>query len=190
MNVDNLFEYLVDHHHWTNETDFPYNLLCLLYPDKILSPNDKSDLEILAENFDNRRLLIKEDWLEEEIELETKDLGDLNRKMKEVKILVAVWAIVGLILLAVAAMFLPVETPKKTRIVTVLALTATVVFLLLIATKKDMDDKKELRAKVLKDSSAIEHLNKHVGMMDQCARETRRFINEHSKKADLKPEKT
>lgn len=183
MNIDNLFEYLVCKHHWTEEETYPYDLLSLLYPDKALSPNDKSDLEILADEFDNRRLMIKEDWLEEEMQHEAKDLSELNRKLDDVSGTLFLIILAALTLFVVAFMFLPATEVVKIRVVVAAVIFFLVVLWVYMTAKISHRDKELLRKRIANDSTAIAELEKHVSMMDQCARETRRFIDEHSGKS-------
>ena len=183
MNIDNLFEYLICKRHWTEEEAYPYDLLSLLYPDEVLSPNDKSDLEILADDFDNRRLMIKEDWLEEEMQHEVKDLSEFNRKLDEAAAILVLIILVVIVLFNIAIMFMSLTADMKNRIVVVSILTYILVLFSYLATRKSRINAKALRDRVAKDSTAIRYYEQHISMMDQCARETRRFIEEHSGKS-------
>ncbi|MBO7699246.1 hypothetical protein J6S39_00980 [Candidatus Saccharibacteria bacterium] len=184
MNIDNLFEYLIVKYHWTEERTYPYDLLCLLYPGEVLSRNDRSDLEILAEEFDDRRLLIKEEWLEEEVQQEVRDLGEFNRKLDEAAAILVLIILVVIVLFNIAIMFLSPTADMKNRIVVVSIITYVLVLFSYLATRKSRINAKALKDKVVKDSTVIRYYEQHISMMEQCARETRRFIDEHTKKPE------
>lgn len=181
MNADSLFEYIVSKRHWSNEANYPYDLLCLLYPDEILKPDDKSDLESLIQGFEDRKLLIKEDWLDEEIQREVKDISEFNRKVDMVSIILIGLIFISLGASVIAFLFLPVAVTMKTRVVIAAAIFFVLVVWIYLVTRKSRSDVKALEKRVSKDSSAIKSLEEHVTMMDQCICETRKFIDERSK---------
>ena len=81
-----------------------------------MSQNDRSDLKILAEEFDDRRLLIKEEWLEEEVQQEVRDLGEFNRKLNEAAAILVLIILVVIVLFNIAIMFLLPTADMKNRI--------------------------------------------------------------------------